>query len=378
VTRRVLVVDDVDEMRVLIRRILGARGYEVDVASTLDQARRMEPAGYDAVLLDAHLGAERGTDLIDTMRSADPTAPGRCLVITGGAADGLPDGVACLAKPFRPDELFDAVRALAKPAADSNPGPEPHAAPEPAAKPPEPAAKPPEPAAKPPEPAVQPPEPARPPPSQDSSTAPGAWPLLGIVRRSRVRERQELADFLHDGPIQELAAAVLEMHAIRQTAPACLDRQLDEIAQRIDAAAGSLRWLIDRHWSLLSSQTDLAAAVHERTSGLLAGPPTVDAGRPQAALSRSDVPVIADVVELLLTEIALAQAGRAHVTVRADEHMIHVGLALSAPADDQPMGDQVAAQAALDALAVALGASVRAEFTEQRWRLRFALPRSAG
>jgi CheY-like chemotaxis protein len=52
---RVLVVDDVEEMRVLIRRALGARGYAVDVAGTLAEARGMDPGRYDALLIDAHL-----------------------------------------------------------------------------------------------------------------------------------------------------------------------------------------------------------------------------------------------------------------------------------------------------------------------------------
>ena len=71
-------------MRILIQRVLSADGYQVDVAATLAEARSMDPAGYAAVLVDARLGAERGIDLIDELRSADPAAARRCLVITGG------------------------------------------------------------------------------------------------------------------------------------------------------------------------------------------------------------------------------------------------------------------------------------------------------
>ena len=119
--QRVLVVDDVDEVRSLIRRILSAGGYEVDVAATLAEARGMDPGRYDVVLVDAHLGAERGIDLVDEMRSADPAAAGRCLVMTGGAIVVLPDGVACLLKPFQLGELLDAVRALLQPDAAAVP-----------------------------------------------------------------------------------------------------------------------------------------------------------------------------------------------------------------------------------------------------------------
>ena len=109
---RVLVVDDVDEIRVLVQRALSAQGYQVDVAATVTEAFRMDPSGYDAVLVDAHLGAERGNELVEALRSEDPAAARRCLVLTGGSADELPQGVAWLAKPFQADELIDAVRAL--------------------------------------------------------------------------------------------------------------------------------------------------------------------------------------------------------------------------------------------------------------------------
>ena len=112
VTKRVLVVDDVAEMRTLIWRILSADGYQVDVAATLAEARGLDPAGYSAVLVDAHLGTEQGMDLIEELRSADPAAVSRCLVITGGTADAGPAGLAVLTKPFRAADLLDAVRAL--------------------------------------------------------------------------------------------------------------------------------------------------------------------------------------------------------------------------------------------------------------------------
>src|SRR5689334_1777809 len=109
---RVLVVDDTDEVRMLIRRALAAHGYQVDAAASLAQANALDPAGYDVVLVDAHLGAEMGTDLIEAMLAQDPAAAGRCLVITGGSTAIVPSGVACLPKPFRPADLLHAVRTL--------------------------------------------------------------------------------------------------------------------------------------------------------------------------------------------------------------------------------------------------------------------------
>ncbi len=107
------------------------RGYDVDVAATLAEARRLDPGGYDAVLVDAHLGSERGMDLVEALRSEDPQAVERCLVITGGTTDTLPDGVARLAKPFQLGELIDAVRVLHEPDTGPQPGIAPGSAPQP-------------------------------------------------------------------------------------------------------------------------------------------------------------------------------------------------------------------------------------------------------
>ncbi len=97
-TPRVLVVDDTEEMRKTIHRALSAGGYQVDVAATLAEAEAKEPGGYDAVLVDAQLGAERGIDLVERLRSKDQTAAARCVLISGGIPDRLPEGTAYLAK----------------------------------------------------------------------------------------------------------------------------------------------------------------------------------------------------------------------------------------------------------------------------------------
>src|SRR5580693_3203302 len=102
-------------MRTLIRRVLSADGYQVDVAATLAEARSLDPAGYSAILVDAHLGSEDGIDLVEELRSADPAAARRCLVITGGPADAGPAGLAFLAKPFRAADLLHAVHTLPQP-----------------------------------------------------------------------------------------------------------------------------------------------------------------------------------------------------------------------------------------------------------------------
>jgi CheY-like chemotaxis protein len=361
---RVLVVDDVEEVRTLIHRALGARGYDVDVAATLAEARGLDPGGYDAVLVDAHLGPERGIDLVEALRSEDPQAVGRCLVMTGGAADPLPDGVARLAKPFQLGELIDAVRVLHEPDAVPGPGPRPGSAPGPSRRL-----------------GIAPGSGADPlasvPPggSQPATGEAQTWRLLRVARRLRARERHELVDFLHDGPIQELTAVTLELQMMCRSAPPA--PRLDAVLHRLRAAAGSLRWLVDGPWPFLEPEVRLAAALQQRTAWLLAAPVTVDADEHAAGLGPTEVSAVADVVELMLLGMVTANPpAHAHVAVGTREQMIQIDLTLtSAARDDQAIGDPATARAALDELASALGASLHARFRGARWRARICLPR---
>ena len=375
---RVLVVDDLDEMRTLIRRALSGCGYAVDVAATLAEARGLRPHEYDAVLVDAHLGAERGLDLVDELRSEDPAAVRRCLVITGGATEALPAGISCLTKPFQPHELIQAVRSLGNPAPESIPG----------------------------GPAVIPqrsgadPRPEVPPSEQHPADAgtdartgaatdtgpgagqdagPNAWRLLGLARAVRMRERQELVDFLHDNPIQELTAAGIELELMSRSMAPGQAQCVEALLQRLNAASGSLRWLIDGSWPFAEPENQLEAALKQRTRWLLAAPATVHTEGQAADLAAIDVPVIVDAVELML--LAMEPAGRparAAVAVLVQERLIRVELTLgSIAADGPPVGDAASVQAALDALAAALGCTGHATLGAQYWRAVLVLRRQS-
>jgi DNA-binding response OmpR family regulator len=116
---RVLVVDDNDMIRELVRRVLAGEGFTVDAVASVAEALRLAPARYHVLIIDVGLGTERGTDLVEVLRARDPLLPGRCLLLDGGLGEPLPGDVAVLAKPFGMDDLVAAVRSLPMSSASS-------------------------------------------------------------------------------------------------------------------------------------------------------------------------------------------------------------------------------------------------------------------
>jgi DNA-binding response OmpR family regulator len=112
----VLVVDDEPAIRLLCRVNLELGGYEVKEAGTLDEARKALAGQVDVVLLDMHIGSERGSALIDEL--ADAGTP--VAIVTGSTELETIAGSranAVLGKPFTIDELEATVSRLAAVAA---------------------------------------------------------------------------------------------------------------------------------------------------------------------------------------------------------------------------------------------------------------------
>src|SRR5207248_2511052 len=112
--------------------------------------------------------------------------------------------------------------------------------------------------------------------------APGGPPavrLLETLRRLRACERDELADYLHQGAIQDIAAATLALHRLGTEARPELAGRVGEIGQLLDQAAQSLRGLMDGQWPPLRDQGPflraedwLTGALRRRPGRRLAGP----------------------------------------------------------------------------------------------------------
>jgi DNA-binding NtrC family response regulator len=108
----VLVVDDEPAIRLLCRVNLELGGYEVREAGSLGEARSCLDQGVDVVLLDMHIGNERGETLLDELVEREiPVA-----VVTGSTdleAIAATSANAVLGKPFTIEELESTVARLA-------------------------------------------------------------------------------------------------------------------------------------------------------------------------------------------------------------------------------------------------------------------------
>lgn len=349
---RVLVVDDTEAVRVLIRRVLTGSGYQVDVAGSTREARALRPAGYDVLLIDAHLGGEPGTVLIEELRAADPDSARRCLLVTGGLTDRAPTGVACLSKPFQPADLLSAVDAtrsatgrgrsangdgMGRPAgrgADAAAG----------------------------RPAAQ----------------PAAGELLASVHRLRTAERAAVADFLHDGPVQDLTAAMLSLEILGRLVPGDAQPYLDQIRRHVTAATQPIRRLMDQARPDAQAGSSLDGQVRRRTGWLPFTPVTV---RELAAPAGPgpDPAAVTDVVELALHVLAgSAPPARADIELQPAEQAVEIRLTIT-PLDGATVRAEAAAAAAAGAelarLAAALGGTAQARLGAFPWWIRIKLPR---
>ena len=113
-TKDVLVVDDERSLRLLCRVNLELDGHTVREAATLAEARaELKRATPDVILLDVHLGADDGVELLDEIVALEVTTR---VVLLSGTSEISPDlrarvhGV--LGKPFELKRLAAAVAGL--------------------------------------------------------------------------------------------------------------------------------------------------------------------------------------------------------------------------------------------------------------------------
>jgi signal transduction histidine kinase/CheY-like chemotaxis protein len=112
---RLLVLDDEDQVRRLMVRLLTREGYHVDEAATLRSAleKAKETARLDVWVTDANVGGTDATSAISEMRRMHPNVA--IVLVSGREPDDEQmeilqnEGVTFLAKPFTPAELRQSI-----------------------------------------------------------------------------------------------------------------------------------------------------------------------------------------------------------------------------------------------------------------------------
>jgi len=112
----ILVVDDDDRIRTLLKRYLAKAGFRVSAAKNAEDARRkMDGLAFDILILDVMMPGEDGFTLTRSLREHNDV-PIILLTAKGEASDrieGLKTGADdYLPKPFEPEELVLRIEAI--------------------------------------------------------------------------------------------------------------------------------------------------------------------------------------------------------------------------------------------------------------------------
>ena len=106
-----VVVDDDEEVRTALRRLLRAMGHEVRVFASAEEYEAC-PAAADCLIVDLRLPGLNGFELLERLRLRGSSIP--IVFITGDGGPSPSDttahaGTPCLAKPFEDSELIAAI-----------------------------------------------------------------------------------------------------------------------------------------------------------------------------------------------------------------------------------------------------------------------------
>jgi two-component system response regulator AtoC len=113
--RRILVVDDEENLRLVLRTLLRRNGYEVETASSGEEALGLvDSFGPDVILTDVRMPKMGGLDLLATLKAKGNDATVIVMSAYGNtdlAIDAIKSGAYdYVQKPFKPDEVVLALR----------------------------------------------------------------------------------------------------------------------------------------------------------------------------------------------------------------------------------------------------------------------------
>jgi DNA-binding response OmpR family regulator len=112
---RVLIIDDQKDVRAMVAIVLRVNRYEVvEADSGAAGVKAFSAASFDAAIVDIFLGDTSGVEVISTLRELAPSLP--VIAVSGMTALDFMEqsphlaNVVCLQKPFRPNDLLQALR----------------------------------------------------------------------------------------------------------------------------------------------------------------------------------------------------------------------------------------------------------------------------
>lgn len=109
--RRVLIIDDDENVARIVRRALGAWDSSIETSSVAALTRLREDPAFDLVVCDLLMPEMTGQELFEAISRESPTVAGRFMFLTGGACDDESKrflescGRPFLSKPFSLSEL---------------------------------------------------------------------------------------------------------------------------------------------------------------------------------------------------------------------------------------------------------------------------------
>jgi DNA-binding response OmpR family regulator len=112
---RVLIIDDQKDVRAMVAIVLRVNRYDVvEADSGAAGVKAFTETCVDAAIVDIFLGDTSGVEVITTLRELAPSLP--VVAVSGMTALDFMEqsshlaNVVCLQKPFRPNDLLQALR----------------------------------------------------------------------------------------------------------------------------------------------------------------------------------------------------------------------------------------------------------------------------
>ena len=117
--KKILVVDDEEDILNLVRLILEDAGYQVRIETDgRDALKKLDEEKFDLILLDIMMPFLSGWEVLEAMRSRDKTRDVPVALLTARASpreDNQPyptDYCDYITKPFEPDDLLKRIRQI--------------------------------------------------------------------------------------------------------------------------------------------------------------------------------------------------------------------------------------------------------------------------